>query len=34
MLFRSFKTKWLPSVGYISAQEAHRSIRTDRTITS
>ncbi len=25
-LFRSFKTEWLPSVGYMSAQEAHRDI--------
>ncbi len=25
-LFRSFKTEWLPSVGYTSAQEAHRYI--------
>lgn len=25
-LFRSFKTGWLPSVGYMSAQEAHRDI--------
>ncbi|WP_230948196.1 integrase core domain-containing protein, partial [Burkholderia cepacia] len=25
-LFRGFKTEWLPSVGYMSAQEAHRDI--------
>lgn len=25
-LFRSFKTEWPPSVGYMSAQEAHRDI--------
>ncbi|BCQ53748.1 hypothetical protein BLKGLAD_28100 [Burkholderia gladioli pv. gladioli] len=25
-LFRSFKTEWLPSVGYMTAQEAHRDI--------
>ncbi len=25
-LFRSFKTEWLPSGGYMSAQEAHRDI--------
>lgn len=25
-LFRSLKTEWLPSVGYIMAHEAHRDI--------
>lgn len=25
-LFRSFKTEWQPSLGYMSAQEAHRDI--------
>ncbi|VWC73591.1 integrase [Burkholderia contaminans] len=25
-LFRSFKTEWLPAVGYMSAQEAHWNI--------
>ena len=28
-LFGSFKTEWLPSVGYMSAQEAHRDISHD-----
>lgn len=25
-LFRSLKTEWVPSVGYLTAQEAHRDI--------